>query len=143
MGLRTGRMAQTNQKKVKSHQLQNSDIKISEAILSLCEPLRIQYKDHHRIKVIITITVMAWNISLFPKEEQANVQEILIGPLIKQLKGEDVAVFSENIKTLIDRKNKDYPYIRACILKHTLSFSGETITLTVETTEVPQGIKRR
>jgi hypothetical protein len=49
-----------------SSKLRNTDIKISEAILHLCEPLRKQYKDNNRIKVIISITVMAWNISLFP-----------------------------------------------------------------------------
>ena len=126
-----------------SSKLRNTDIKISEAILHLCEPLRKQYKDNNRIKVIISITVMAWNISLFPKEEQANAQEILSSPLLNQLKKEEAAVLLENIKTLIDRKNMNYPCVRDFILKHTLSFLGDTITLTVETTEVPEEIQRK
>jgi len=48
------------------------DIKISEAILNLSEPLRNQYTDSHQTRVIISMTVMAWNISLFPKDEQVN-----------------------------------------------------------------------
>ena len=126
-----------------SSKLRNTDIKISEAILHLCEPLRKQYKDNNRIKVIISITVMAWNISLFPKEEQANAQEILSGPLLNRLKNEEAAVLLENIKTLIDRKNMDYSCVRDFILKYTLSFLGDTITLTVETTEVPEEIQRK
>lgn len=126
-----------------SPQLQTPDTKISEAILTLCEPLRNQYREHHRIQIIIFITVMAWNISLFPEEEQVHVQGMLIDALPKQLSGEDVAVLLENIDILIERKNRDYPHIREYILKHQLSFSGDTITLTVGTAAVPEKIQRR
>ena len=71
-------------------ELHNPD-KTSEAIIRLCDPLRKKYKDKN-LKVIISITVMAWNISLFPKEEQANAQEILLRPLLKQIKGDEVSV---------------------------------------------------
>ena len=37
----------------------------------------------------------------------------------------------------------DYPYVREFILKHTLSFLGDKITLTVETTEVPGEIQKK
>ena len=135
---------QRTQKKGNSQQLQNAGIKISEAILRLCEPLRLQYKDHQPIKVIISLTVMAWNISLFPKEEQAKVQEISIAPLLKQLKrADEVAMLLDTIKILIDRKNKDYPYIRFIILKHTPSFLGETLTLTIEASEAPERTKKK
>ena len=50
------------------------DIKISEAILNLAEPLREHYREPHRIQAIISMAVMAWNIALFPEEEQAHVQ---------------------------------------------------------------------
>ncbi len=122
--------------------LHTPDIKISEAILHLCDPLRKKYKDKN-LKVIISITVLAWNISLFPKEEQAEVQEILLTPLLKQLKGDELAVLLDQIKIFIERKNSDYPGIREYIHKHTLLLSGDTITLAVETEEVPEEIKRR
>jgi hypothetical protein len=54
------------------------DIKISEAILNISAPLREQYRDPHRMEAIISIAVMAWNISLFPEEEQAHVQGMLL-----------------------------------------------------------------
>jgi len=122
---------------------QTHDIKISEAILRLCEPLRKKYTDIHRTQSVIAITIMAWNISLFPKEEQLNVHQILIGELSKKIRGKDFSILLDNINALIERKNREYPSIREYILKHTLSFSGETITLTVETTEVPEEIQRK
>lgn len=123
-------------------ELHTPDIKISEAILHLSEPLREKYK-HNNLKVIISITVMAWNISLFPKEEQAEAQKILFRPLLKDLKVDDVPVLLAKIKVLIERKNRDYPSVREYILKNTLTFSGDTFTLTVETTDVPDEIKKR
>ena len=52
-------------------------IKISEAILTLAEPLRAQYREPHRMQAIIAVAVMAWNIALFPDEEHAQVQGML------------------------------------------------------------------
>jgi len=126
-----------------SSQLPTPAMKISEAILILCEPLRNRYREHHHIQAIIFLTVMAWNISLFPEEEQVHVQGMLIDALPKQLNGEDVSVFLENIDKLIERKNKVYPHIREYILRHHLSFSGDTVTLIVETSTVPEKIQRR
>jgi hypothetical protein len=40
----------------------------------------------------MAITVMAWNISLFPDEEQSHVQGMLLERLPTQLSGEDVGV---------------------------------------------------
>ena len=126
-----------------SPQLRDPDIKISEAILALCEPLRNQYRDRDRIQTIISITVMAWNISLFQEEERIHVQRMLLASLPEQFSGEDVGALLECIATLIERKHRYYPSVREYILKHQLSFSGDTITLTVGTAEVPDKIQRR
>src|SRR5438067_9459249 len=72
-------------------------IKISEAILTLAEPLRAHYREPHRLQAIMAITVMAWNISLFPDEEHANVQGMLLESLPPQLSGEDVGVLVSTI----------------------------------------------
>ena len=61
-------------------------IKISEAILKLSETLRYKYREAHRAQVIISLTVMAWNISLFPKEEQVNAQGLLLDALPEKLR---------------------------------------------------------
>jgi len=119
------------------------DIKISEAILNISAPLRAQYRDPHRMEAIISIAVMAWNISLFPEEEQAHVQGMLLESLPKHLGGEDVAVLLSAIDTLMARKNLLYPNVREYILTHTLSLSNNMITLTVGTAPVHGKIQRR
>jgi hypothetical protein len=118
-------------------------IKISEAILTLAEPLRAHYREPHRMQAIIAITVMAWNIALFPDEEQPHVQGMLLESLPPQLGGEDVGVLLSTIDTLIARKNLLYPHVREYILKHDLSLVGNRVTLTVGTAPVPEHIQRR
>jgi hypothetical protein len=118
-------------------------IKISEAILTLAEPLRKQYREPHRMQAIIAIAVMAWNIALFPDEEHAHVQGMLLESLPPQLSGEDVGVLLSTIDTLIARKRHLYPQVREYILTHQLSFVDNKVTLSVGTAPVPEIIQRR
>ena len=118
-------------------------IKISEAILTLAEPLREHYREPHRIQVIISIAVMAWNIALFPDEEHAHVQGMLLESLPPQLGGEDVGVLLSTMDTLIARKRLLYPQVREYILTHQLSFVDDKVTLSVGTAPVPETIQRR
>src|SRR6266704_6925900 len=119
------------------------DIKISEAILTLAEPLRAHYREPHRLQAIISIAVMAWNIALFPDEEQSHVQGMLLERLPPQLGGEDVGVLLRTIDTLIARKNLLYPQVREYILTHQLTLVDNKVTLTVGTAPVPEKIQRR
>jgi hypothetical protein len=118
-------------------------IKISEAILTLAEPLRAHYREPHRMQAIIAVAVMAWNIALFPDEEHAHVQGMLLESLPPQLSGEDVGVLVSTIDTLIARKRLLYPQVREYILTHELSFIDNKVTLTVGTAPVPETIQRR
>jgi hypothetical protein len=96
-------------------------IKISEALLNLAEPLRAHYREPHRMQAIISLAVMAWNIALFPEDEQPHVQGMLLERLPPQLSGEDVGVLVSTIDTLIARKRFLYPQVREYILTHQLS----------------------
>jgi hypothetical protein len=118
-------------------------IKISEAILTLAEPLRARYREPHRMQAIISMTVMAWNIALFPDEEHAQVQGMLLESLPTQLSGEDVGVLLRTIDTLIARKRLLYPQVREYIVTHQLAFVDNKVTLTVGTAPVPENIQRR
>jgi hypothetical protein len=118
-------------------------IKISEAILTLAEPLRAHYREPHRMQAIIAIAVMAWNIALFPDEEQSHVQRMLLESLPPQLSGEDVGVLLSTMDTLIARKRLLYPQVREYILTHQLFFVDNKVTLSVGTAPVPETIQRR
>src|SRR5262245_34205440 len=118
-------------------------IKISEAILTLAAPLRAHYREPHRMQAIIAVAVMAWNIALFPDEEHAQVQGMLLESLPPQLSGEDVGVLLSTMDTLIARKRLLYPQVREYILTHQLSFVDNKVTLSVGTAPVPENIQRR
>ena len=119
------------------------DFKISAAILHLAEPLRTLYREPHRLQAIIAITVMAWNIALFPEDEQPHVQGMLLESLPPQLSGEDVGVLLSTMDTLIARKRLLYPQVREYILTHQLSLVDDKVTLSVGTAPVPEKIPRR
>jgi hypothetical protein len=118
-------------------------IKISEAILTLAEPLRAHYREPHRMQAVIALAVMAWNISLFPDEEQSHVQGMLLESLPTQLSGEDVGVLLSTMDTLIARKRLLYPQVREYILTHQLTLVDNKVTLSVGTAPVPATIQRR
>ena len=118
-------------------------IKISEAILTLAEPLRAHYREPHRMQAVIALAVMAWNIALFPDEEQSHVQGMLLENLPPQLSGEDVGVLLSTIDSLIARKRLLYPQVREYILTHELSFVDNKVTLSVGTAPVPEHIQRK
>ena len=107
------------------------EIKISEAILRMNEPLRNRYQEPHRIETIIFLTVMAWNLSLFKGEERTELQEKIIEKLPPDFGGEDVAMLFDNVEMLIERKEKEFPDIREYIIDHQVSFSGTSFSLTV------------
>src|SRR5262245_15719471 len=118
-------------------------ITISEAILTLAEPLRAHSREPHRMQAIIAVAVMAWHMSLFPDEEHAHVQGMLLESLPTQLRGEDVGVFLRTMDTLIARKRLLYPHVREDILTHHLSLVEDKVTLSVGTAPVPETIQRR
>src|SRR5262245_44840913 len=118
-------------------------VKISEALLNISEPLRAHYREPHRLEAIIALAVMAWNIALFPDEEHADVQGMLLENLPPQLSGEDVGVLLSTIDTLIARKRLLYPQVREYILTHNLSLTDNRVTLSVGTAPVPEHIQRK
>jgi hypothetical protein len=118
-------------------------IKISEALLNISEPLRMQYREPHRMQAIIAVAVMAWNIALFPDEEHAHMQGMLLESLPPQLSGEEVGVLLSTMETLIARKRLLYPQVREYILTHQLSLVDDKVTLSVGTAPVPEHIQRR
>jgi len=68
------------------------------------------------MQAMISLAVMAWNISLFPDEAHTHVQGMLLESLPTQLSGEDVGVLLSTMNTLIARKRLLYPHVREYIL---------------------------
>ncbi len=121
---------------------QASGIKISEAILRINEPLRNRYQEPHRIETIIYLTVMAWNLSLFEGEERTELQEKIVEKLPPEFAGEDVAMLFDNTEMLIECKEKEFPDIREYIIDHQVSFSGDSLSLTVSAVPIKEGMEK-
>jgi len=119
------------------HNPQNKKtIKISEAILVLSESLRKQYGESHRVQVIISITAIAWNISLYPEEEQEHVRKILTDNLQKANESTDTEVLLNCIDTLIEQKKTLYPHVNEYIVNYDLSFSGTQVSLSIRSSPI-------
>jgi hypothetical protein len=116
-------------------------MKISEAVLRISEPLLTRFQEPHKIENIISLTVMAWNISIFEGEERTELQEKIIEKFPQDFGGEDIALLLDNIEMLIARKDKLFPDIREYIIDHKVSFSGSSYNLTVGA--VPVGDRKK
>jgi len=117
---------------------QPGGIKISEAILRINKPLRNGYQEPHRIEMIIYLTIMAWNLSLFKGVERTELQEKIVEKLPPDFGGEDVAMLFDNVEMLIERKEKEFPDIREYIIDHQVSFAGTSFSLTVSAVPVKE-----
>ena len=118
------------------------ELKISEAILRVNEPLRNRYQEPHRIEAIMFITVMAWNISLFKGEKRTELQEQMIEKLPAEFGGEEVGMFLDSLEMLIERKEKMFPGVQEYILDHKVSFSGTTFSLNVTAVPITEREKK-
>ena len=118
------------------------EVKISEAIIKLSELLRKKYNSINKTKVIISITIMAWNISLFSDEEKETVRQMLIKSLPEEISEEGSDILLNSIDNLIRDKKKLYPHVREYILTYDLSFRRGDMTLSVGSAPVGKEIRK-
>ncbi|MBF0290437.1 MAG: hypothetical protein HQM14_21705 [SAR324 cluster bacterium] len=119
------------------------EIKISEAIWKLSDPLIRQYRETHRIQSIISITIIAWNFSLFHEDEHDRLQGLISNAYAKAIHGDDTEVLVKCIDTLIKRKKTMYPNINEYIVEYDLSFTDEGAHLSVGTSSVDEKINKK
>ncbi len=112
-------------------------IKISAAILALAEPYLKKYRKPDQIRGMLMLTIAAWNLSLVTGKEQAHLERLLRDGPLADWRGEDLAAVLNGVDTLIARKRRDDPEVRDFILTHTLTRSGDEMTLTVGTAPMP------
>lgn len=118
---------------------------MSEVILKLAEPyIKKYWNNDKRIYVIISLAIMAWNISLFPEKESENYYDKLIDLLPQEISGEQVATFMQCLDTLIDRKKKYFSDIKKVIMHNEASVFNGNITLNIKSAPIvpkTQGVK--
>ncbi len=106
-------------------------IKLSDALQQLFEPLRPGEMSPEALRSLATLTSMAWNLSLFPEEEQAQTLKTMSETLARSVPGGDVHVFRNIITSLVARKRELFPDDRRVVTATEVSGSGDTLRLDV------------
>jgi hypothetical protein len=110
--------------------------KMSEVLDEFVEPFKDLFGsdtlEGHR--KLLNLAVAAWNIALFPEDEQAQYIEELIEKGFKKLNAEDKKLTRSLIQSMIDRKNSHFPGIKRAILSFELTDTGDGFHLNVAST---------
>ncbi len=109
------------------------EIKMSAVILKLAEPyLKRYWGNDFRIRGIIFLAIMVWNMNFLSQKEQIETQEKWIeDALPKCCDARDVAVMLHVFEKLQERKRNLFPDIKTFILEYDLRLDSKNIHLDV------------
>ena len=112
--------------------------KMSGVILKLAEPLLKKLgDDDHRIKTIISLTILEWNRLMLPEDEREKFQDQMFGTLLPP--GDDDEMVGSILyinKLIAKRREKYFPDLKKFIVDYELIISDGNITLNVSSTPV-------
>jgi hypothetical protein len=115
------------------------EAKMSAVINQLAEPLLKQHGTNaKRAEAIISLTVAAWNKSMFPPDKQPIIEKELIDCFIpKDGNAEDVGIVTHIMDIVADRREELFPDLRKIIVDHEVDISGGQLNLNVTSASVP------
>lgn len=87
------------------------------------------------------ISIIAWNLSLFPDKDHDEIEKEIIAMLPKEFEANDIVVLIAEVDKIIGQKKKLYPDKNDFILEHDLSITGNQIKLDVKS--APIGKERK
>jgi len=120
-------------------------VKLSEALLTLCDPYIVSDMNEKRYEAIIALSAMVWNVSSYPEKIRIKkiIEMIQIFPGLKGLNEQDIIILMKNsvpndpkdsvvmlhiIFGMLQQKIKLYPNDDRIIVKYWLeSKQGESI----------------
>ncbi|WP_319575503.1 SEC-C metal-binding domain-containing protein [uncultured Desulfobacter sp.] len=100
-------------------------VKISEAILKISEPLRRNFPKRERISVIISMAILAWNMSLTSEDAREDMENKIVEMMPKEIDAIGLASIVEQIDILIQRKVEYYNNVKFLIKGHNLYFNDD------------------
>ena len=115
------------------------EAKMSAVITQLAEPLLKQHGTNaERAEAIISLTVAAWNKSMFPPDKQPIIEKELIDCYVpKDGSAESVGVITHIMDTVAERREELFPDLRKVIVDYELDISGGHLTLNVTSAPIP------
>jgi len=114
------------------------EIKMSAVILKLADPLLKKFwENKNQVRLIISMTVTLWNLSMMPEDRQEDLRNEMIEGLVpKGSDAEDIGSIVYVIDLILERKNKYFPDIQKVIVDHQLTIDGDNINLDVASAPV-------
>jgi hypothetical protein len=108
------------------------DVKMSETILTLAEPLLQKYgKNFERIHGILNLAMTAWNLSMLPEPTEEKIVTEITGSLPEEFSAEDVAALLKTVYMLMNRKRELFQDLQEVITKIDLRKTEIGFDLTV------------
>ena len=109
------------------------EIKMSTVILKIADPLLKKFwGNKNQVRLIISMTVTLWNLSMMPENRQEDLRNKMIEGLVpKGSDAEDVASIVHVIDLILERKRKYFPDIHKVIIEHRVTIDGDNINLDV------------
>jgi hypothetical protein len=88
--------------------------------------------DDPDLESLMNLSIIAWNISLFPEMNQEVLYEKIAGALSPSLGTQGIAGFVKIVEKIIDEKRKHYPEVNRLIEKYDISVIDGEIKLSVK-----------
>lgn len=85
---------------------QGEIVKMSEVLENFVDPFSDVRLDKHRLKMLFSIGIMAWNIAIMPKETRVEMVEEALSSITLASDADDIAFTKDLIEQMIDRKDK-------------------------------------
>ena len=107
--------------------------KMSAVILALTDSyIKKFWGDELRVRGIINIAIMAWNMTFLSKEEQAEFEKQLIEEVMpKDSDAQDISSMLRVLEEFQKKQKSLFPHVRNAILAHDLRLDRENIHLDI------------
>lgn len=109
------------------------ELKMSAVLEDFIEPYVQEVENLESYRKLITLAVVGWNISLYPKEMREEPMLSLLETMPTELQADARSI----VGAFIDRKERHFAHIRRMILDFELTDLGDGVHLTV--TSTPEG----
>jgi len=118
----------------------DGEAKMSAVILQLAEPLLQEHgKTQQQAETVISLTIAAWNKSMFPTDQQQTIEKDQINSFVpKDGSAEAVGVATHIMDTVAEQREKLFPDLRNIIVDYELKFSDGRLTLNVSSAPIPE-----
>jgi hypothetical protein len=115
------------------------EAKMSAVITQLAEPLLKQHGTNaQRAETIVSLTVAAWNKSMFPSDKQPFIEKELIDCFVpKDGNAEDIGIAIDVMDMIAERREELFPNLRKVIVDYEVDISGGRLNLNVTSAPVP------